>query len=161
MLYMQVRACFKLSFSHILYRIVYILSINNWNIYYTYSIVFSVDCHPNLPYISLPKTVSLFGTQKASHLRRIYGMIKASGAFISVIEWPSIWKCKTNQLRSIGNKTNLYESYKPDRSPSDNPDTDMLYQDNGSSYVPYYQTAIHHRPYLWDIAVSHKDATCR
>lgn len=39
---------------------------------------------------SLPKTVSLFGTQKASHLRRIYGMIKASGAFISVIEWPRI-----------------------------------------------------------------------
>ena len=39
---------------------------------------------------SLPKTVSLFGTQKASHLRRIYGMIKASGAFISFIEWPRI-----------------------------------------------------------------------
>ena len=39
---------------------------------------------------SLSKTVSLFGTQKALRLRQIYGMIKASGAFISVIEWPWI-----------------------------------------------------------------------
>ena len=42
--------------------------------------------HPNPSYIFLPKTVSFFGTQKTSRLQQIYGIIKASGAFISVIE---------------------------------------------------------------------------
>jgi len=41
----------------------------------TYSTIFA-DCTRIFSYISLPKTVSLFGTQKAKHLRRIYGVMK-------------------------------------------------------------------------------------
>ena len=52
--------------------------------------ILSRNRHPNPSYIFLPKTVSFFGTQKTSRLQQIYGMIKASGTFISVIEWPRI-----------------------------------------------------------------------
>ena len=68
----------------------FIISLHNKQVEFILYIqyCFSADLHPNLPYIFLPKTVSFFGTQKTSRLRQIY--IIASGAFISVIEWPRI-----------------------------------------------------------------------
>ena len=87
---MQVRACFKLSF--FTYIISHSIHIVNKQLKYILYIQYYFLC--KLPPESFlcfsAEGVKLFGTQKASHLRRIYGMIKASGAFISVIEWPRI-----------------------------------------------------------------------